>query len=1516
MDGRRALRVAGWAALGLGALLAALVWLACTAAGGRLLARGLERATRGAVPYALRLDGLDLDLGPGGGRLRVAHAALADAAGPWLEVRELDLELALWPLLAGRVNLPRLAARQVRLERLPDDAAAPEAAMPPARDAAPGPWRLPLLAQMRLGALDVARLDLGPGVAGAWRAYAVSGAVRAGAGGLDARVHAHGLGDLGDPGNQDIQGPQAPQIPQPPDAERLDLDAAWNPAGPALRLALDAEDPAGILARLAGLPGGAARVRLTLAGPPEALTGEVAARMAGLGSLDGGIGARAGSGAPGMDFSGRVALEPGVLPGEAEAVLGRTATLAGAATLDGAALRVRGLTLGLAPGALTLDGGLDLDSGRLDWRAEAAPGLVLAAAREAGVALDAPGALALDGQGPPERMAVRAALQARGLTWEDVALAGPGLEASATLDAVRGAALAAGLRGEWAGLALAGWPLGPGTARAALRPGGPGGGTPDAPDAPDAPNAEDKDSWLVDEISLALPGAGTALDGTGTLGAAGATARVRLALTDLGLLDGAPEAARGTALDLDADLTTGGADGWSEVRAAYTGRLRPGPGLPAPVGALLGPQAALGGGVTLDLGAAMRLDLSGATLKARALDATLNGTWGLADDALALAARAEAATLALDAQGAAVLRGLGLDLNLDGTLDGGTARARWTLDGADLPGAALRAASGRATARGPWAAPVVELDLRTEVLAGALAAVAGEAVPSLPGAPGAPGESVLSSAKGAKGAEDAPGTGGPWLPLALDAALAWNPSTHGLDGTARLIQEQAVPALRALEARAELAATPAGQRVELTARAGRLRLGALSGRGAALRAVVADALGSPTLDGAADLEALALGGLTLDTAHLAARGPLQALDFTARGTGRAAGGATAVEIAGALALGDAGGSLRLDAARGRWAGLALALAHTARLEWGTAGWRLAGLAASLGPGSLRADAARNGREVTLAARARRLPLGPLLELAGLPLAGDLDADLDAHGPAGQPQMTLGASGGLRALAAPMGAPGAAAPEAAFTLRGDAGPGGTALTLALDAGNGTRLDAGATLPLRPDATLPGFISLAPGPSVADGVSNAALDGFARGRLDLALVEALVADEEQQFSGTLDLDATLGGTWEHPQARGTARVDGARYEHTGLGLILASLHAEAAFENDALRLRSLSATDGGSGRVEATGHWTPGAHPAFALHAALRQATVLRHRWVTAMADGSLDLEDAAPLPVLRGRLALPQVEVRVPEELPGGPPELEVREINVPEELARGAAAGQEAAPAAPLALAVALDVPGRFHVRGRGLEVEFRGGVTAGGSTAAPVLGGQLATVRGTFRFLDRVFDITTGTLVFTGASLVPDLDVEAGVSVSDTEVTATLQGPADHFTLALESEPSLPRDEIISRLLFGRSMASLSPVQAFQLASALRQLSGGGGGFDPVGTLRALAGLDQLGVSQGEDGQGMRVGAGKYIHERVYLEVQHDTGSGEDSVSVDVELTPDVGVTGTAGASAGGVGVYWKKDY
>src|SRR3546814_3830163 len=83
----------------------------------------------------------------------------------------------------------------------------------------------------------------------------------------------------------------------------------------------------------------------------------------------------------------------------------------------------------------------------------------------------------------------------------------------------------------------------------------------------------------------------------------------------------------------------------------------------------------------------------------------------------------------------------------------------------------------------------------------------------------------------------------------------------------------------------------------------------------------------------------------------------------------------------------------------------------------------------------------------------------------------------------------------------------------------------------------------------------------------------------------------------------------------------------------------------------------------------------------------------------------------------------------------------------------------------------------------------------------------------------------------------------------------------------------------IFSRILFGDSITSLSPLQAVQLASSLNALRGGGGGLSPLGTLQSATGIDRLRILGPDDtqGRGTALAAGQYISDDIYIEVITD---------------------------------------
>ena len=150
---------------------------------------------------------------------------------------------------------------------------------------------------------------------------------------------------------------------------------------------------------------------------------------------------------------------------------------------------------------------------------------------------------------------------------------------------------------------------------------------------------------------------------------------------------------------------------------------------------------------------------------------------------------------------------------------------------------------------------------------------------------------------------------------------------------------------------------------------------------------------------------------------------------------------------------------------------------------------------------------------------------------------------------------------------------------------------------------------------------------------------------------------------------------------------------------------------------------------------------------------------------------------------------------------------------------------------------------------------------------------------------------------------------------IARIEIKGTPESPEISFS----SEPALPEDEVLSHILFGKNMDSITPFQAVKLTQTLQRFSGQGGAFssfDPLDTVRNATGLDDLRVEADEEGAAT-VGAGKYLTDKVYLEFE--TGSGENSsnANIEIEVTPNITVESEIGEDAqGGAGVFWKWDY
>src|SRR5690606_40372707 len=125
---------------------------------------------------------------------------------------------------------------------------------------------------------------------------------------------------------------------------------------------------------------------------------------------------------------------------------------------------------------------------------------------------------------------------------------------------------------------------------------------------------------------------------------------------------------------------------------------------------------------------------------------------------------------------------------------------------------------------------------------------------------------------------------------------------------------------------------------------------------------------------------------------------------------------------------------------------------------------------------------------------------------------------------------------------------------------------------------------------------------------------------------------------------------------------------------------------------------------------------------------------------------------------------------------------------------------------------------------------------------------------------------LSEGTVTLTG-DLDPDLNFVATSEANDINIVITVRGRVSDLEVGFSSDPTLPEDEVLSQLIFNRSIDELSPLQLAQLALAASELAGGGSNTSLLGSLRNATGLDELDVVTDSEGN-LGVRAGRYIQE------------------------------------------------
>jgi translocation and assembly module TamB len=416
----------------------------------------------------------------------------------------------------------------------------------------------------------------------------------------------------------------------------------------------------------------------------------------------------------------------------------------------------------------------------------------------------------------------------------------------------------------------------------------------------------------------------------------------------------------------------------------------------------------------------------------------------------------------------------------------------------------------------------------------------------------------------------------------------------------------------------------------------------------------------------------------------------------------------------------------------------------------------------------------------------------------------------------------------------------------------------------------------------------------------------------GATDLRLTDPILAAQGTILRGIVTPDVTITGTAAAPLAAGTVTLAGGSVENIASGLNLTHIAATLNGQGSGVTLSVFTAT---AGPGSLSGHGSvaldqPGMPIDFVLDA--DHATPISSDIVTETFNAALRLTGH-----VHGRLALAGnvdilgANINIPKSLPPSVADLPI--VN------RGAKPPPPPPPPPDVALNLLVRAKDRIFVRGDGLFAELGGRLKLTGTAAAPDPQGGFDLIRGDFSLAGRNLQFTQGTVSFNGDGFMPSLDLEATSTSNNVTATLLVGGTAAAPTITLTSTPPLPSDEILAELLFQSGTQSLTPFQAATLAAALAQLSGVGGGANPLDSVRSALGLDEL--SLGGSGSGPpSIQAGRYVAPGVYVGATQATNGQGTQATVQINLYKGLKLetaTGTGGSGASSsVGITYQFNY
>ncbi len=448
----------------------------------------------------------------------------------------------------------------------------------------------------------------------------------------------------------------------------------------------------------------------------------------------------------------------------------------------------------------------------------------------------------------------------------------------------------------------------------------------------------------------------------------------------------------------------------------------------------------------------------------------------------------------------------------------------------------------------------------------------------------------------------------------------------------------------------------------------------------------------------------------------------------------------------------------------------------------------------------------------------------------------------------------------------------------------------------------------------------FLELDPVTNKIDLPKTKPISGSVEGAFDLSFANEILSASGNRVQGKAKIKAGVSGSISKIDFQSDVSLQRGRFENTEFGTLISDINLLLKADTSGVSVNRFTAKTPNNGLIRISGSVNRASDGKILTDISVnsKQAQLVALDYLTAQVSSKIKAQGPLDEMKLGGVIQIDRAEIRIPENLPPTVVALEVTEQSDKNlnELEINQGVVKEEAPFM-AALDLLIKVPRRIFIRGRGLETEMQGNIRVTGTTKDPNVNGGLNMRRGTMELLGRQLSFNKGVVNLDGVPrLEPTLDFNADIAAKEWIIHAGITGPVSQPGIALSSTPELPQDEVLARLLFGKSAGAMTPLEAVQLANAAAELAGlTSSGPGIVDQVRGALGLDTL-KFEGGKGTGTQVEAGRYVAEGVYVGVKQGADQNSTGVVVQVEVSDKVKLESSMTNNDSNVGVNMEWDY